>query len=82
MSYRIPGAILACSLIAACTVGETQRVPPSVTTNEGACAAYGFVPGTDPYTACVQHMIDTRRRGRVGPGADEPLISRDASYGR
>ncbi len=81
MSCRIAGAILACGLMAACAVGETERVPPSATTDEGACAAGGFVPGTDPYTACVQRMIDTRRRGRFGPGADEPLISRDATAG-
>ncbi|MDP1966489.1 MAG: hypothetical protein Q8K93_30330 [Reyranella sp.] len=81
MSCRIAGVLLACGLVAACAVGETQRVPPSVNTVEGACAAAGFVPGTDPYTACVQRMIDTRRRGRVGPGADEPLISRDATAG-
>lgn len=79
MSCRIAGAILASGLLAACTVGETERVPPSAATDEGACAAGGFVPGTDPYTVCLQRMIDTRRRGRVGPGADERLISRDAA---
>ena len=81
MSYRMAGVLLACGLAGACAVGETQRVPPSAATVEGACAAGGFVPGTDPYTACVQRMIDTRRRGRFGPGADEPLISRDAPAG-
>jgi hypothetical protein len=86
MAYRILGAILACSVAAACAVGSTPTVAPTAASNESACVSYGFVPGTTPYTTCVQREAAARQRGRLGPNYDETLIARDAqedcaSYG-
>lgn len=78
MSYRILSAIAACGLAAACTVSQKQSAAPTMTTNEGACVSYGFVPGTTPYTTCVQREADARRRGRMSPGYDQTLIAKDA----
>lgn len=78
MSYRILGAIVACGLAAACSIGDTRPIDGPATTNEGACVSYGFAPGTTPYTTCVQREADARRRGRMSPDYNETLIARDA----
>jgi hypothetical protein len=86
MTYRILGAILSCSVVAACAVSDTLTAAPTSASNESASVSYGFVPGTTPYTTCVQREAEARRRGRLGPNYDETLIARDAqedcaSYG-
>ena len=78
MSYRVLGAIVACSLAAACSASNTRPAARTMTTNEGACVLYGFTPGTSPSTTCVQREADAHRRGRMGPDYNETLIARDA----
>jgi hypothetical protein len=85
MAYRILVTLVACSVTAACAV-NAPSVAPSSASNESACRSYGFVPGTTPYTTCVQREAAARQRGRLGPNYDETLIARDAqedcaSYG-
>lgn len=78
MSYRIYGALVACGLAAACSVGDSRIVAPQATTSESACVSYGFSPGTTTYTTCVQRESYARLRGRMGANYGEPLIARDA----
>ena len=78
MSHRILGAIVACGLAAACSIGDTRPIDGPPTTSENACVSYGFAPGTATYTTCVQREANARLRGRMGANYGEPLIARDA----
>jgi len=78
MLDRKLGAVLACSLLAACSVGETRSLGGKGTSDESACASYGLIPGTTAYITCVAREADARRRGRMGPDYDQILIAREA----
>jgi hypothetical protein len=79
MSYRISSAIVACSLAAACSAGESRAMPYSMTTSESACIYYTYTPGTVPYWTCVQRMDDAHFRNSKRAANGEILMSRDAS---
>lgn len=61
MLYRILGAVAACGLAIACTPNQV-RTGPDPATAEGACLAQGYRVGSDPYIACVQREMASRRK--------------------
>jgi hypothetical protein len=79
MSYRILTVIVACSLAAACSPGDSRAAPYSMTTSESASTYYAYAPGTVPYTTCVQRMDDAHFRNPKRAANGETLVSRDAS---
>jgi hypothetical protein len=76
MSLRMIAIIAVCALAAACSSG-TRIASLAIPTNEHACVSYGFVPGTAPYTVCVQREAVARTRGQMGPDYDQVLIARE-----
>ena len=76
MPHRLLGSLLACSLGAACSSGETSTVAPTTTSDENACLSYGYKRGTRGLAVCAQREADDRRRGFM-PAYDEILIAPD-----
>lgn len=79
-------ALLACALVGACTYRETKTVVVPSTSEDNACASYGFTRGTSAYETCVARETDARRRGRVARDYAEAALVSDsqtscASYG-
>jgi hypothetical protein len=81
---RLAIVVLAGALSAACTVQETRTVVPTPVND--ACAAYGYVPGTEGYRICAEREAAARSRGRMDAGYAAARIDADAqeaclSYG-
>jgi hypothetical protein len=77
--------ILVGALAAACSHTETRTVVVPAPADD-SCTFYGYQPGTQAYSICVERETAARRRGRMAVGyAEAQLVvdSQDAcqSYG-